>query len=210
MQAHRTALVAEPPLRPMLPDWQARDWLNTPAPLTLASLRGRVVLLHTFQMLCPGCVSHGLPQAERVWRTFPSDRVAVVGLHTVFEHHDAMSAAALRAFVHEYGWSFPIGVDEPGNGGAVPRTMALYGLRGTPTHLLLDSRGRVALHHFGALDDLILGAAIGGLLEEPGASAPIVQCAAHEKATAATDARDCKAGVCDAMDSAARPQGERP
>jgi hypothetical protein len=165
-------LVAEPHARPTPPDWHASDWLNASAQPTLESLRGRVVLLHTFQMLCPGCVSHGLPQAERVWRTFPRDRVAVVGLHTVFEHHAVMTPAALRAFVHEYGWSFPIGVDTPGSGAAVPRTMALYGLRGTPTHLLLDTRGRVALHHFGALDDLVLGAAIGSLMEESDASGP--------------------------------------
>ncbi len=45
-------------------------WLNTPAPITLDGLRGRVVLIEAFQMLCPGCVSHGLPQARRVQETF--------------------------------------------------------------------------------------------------------------------------------------------
>lgn len=40
-------------------------WFNADQPLTLAALRGRVVFLHAFQMLCPGCVSHGTPQAQR-------------------------------------------------------------------------------------------------------------------------------------------------
>ena len=69
---------------PVLPEWQVSTWLNTPRPLTLQGLRGKVVLLHTFQMLCPGCVTYGLPQAQRVRRAFPESEVAVVGLHTVF------------------------------------------------------------------------------------------------------------------------------
>jgi hypothetical protein len=45
------------------PEWSISSWINTPAPISLASLRGRVVVVHAFQMLCPGCVSHGIPQA---------------------------------------------------------------------------------------------------------------------------------------------------
>jgi hypothetical protein len=81
------------------PALQIERWLNTEQPITLESLRGKVVVLEAFQMLCPGCVSHGLPQAMRVRATFPSGRVAVVGLHTVFEHHEAMTAVASGARV---------------------------------------------------------------------------------------------------------------
>lgn len=41
------------------PEWDAVGWFNS-GPLTLADLRGRVVVLEAFQMLCPGCVAHGL------------------------------------------------------------------------------------------------------------------------------------------------------
>jgi len=54
----------------LLPEWDVSNWLNTPTPITLKSLRGRVVLLHAFQMLCPSCVAYGLPQAQRVWLGF--------------------------------------------------------------------------------------------------------------------------------------------
>jgi hypothetical protein len=37
--------------------------LNTDGALQLADLRGKVVVLHAFQMLCPACVHHGLPLA---------------------------------------------------------------------------------------------------------------------------------------------------
>jgi hypothetical protein len=149
---------------PLLPEWQVSTWLNTESPLTLEALRGRVVLVHAFQMLCPGCVGHGLPQTERVRRTFAASELAVVGLHTVFEHHDVMTVPALRAFVHEYRWSFPIGVDMPDGNGGLPLTMTRYGLRGTPTCIVLDHDGRVCLHHFGQIDDLALGALLGRLI----------------------------------------------
>src|SRR5690606_20270412 len=38
------------------PELQVSRWFNTPAPLSLAALRGRVVVVEAFQMLCPGCV----------------------------------------------------------------------------------------------------------------------------------------------------------
>ncbi|MFG6467700.1 peroxiredoxin family protein [Roseateles sp. BYS87W] len=168
----------DPAHRAPLPEWDVDGWLNTRQPLTLAALRGRVVLLHAFQMLCPGCVSQGLPQAERVRQAFPVAELAVVGLHTVFEHHAAMSPDALRAFVHEYRWSFPIGVDRPDGRGGPSRTMTRYGLRGTPSCVVLDRQGRVCLQHFGALDDLLLGAVLGQLIAEPAPGTAAVTAAA--------------------------------
>ncbi len=92
--------------------WAVSQWFNTDQPITLPDLSGKVVVLHTFQMLCRGCVLHGTPQAQKVSKLFPGDRVAVIGLHTVFEHHDAMSPVSLKAFIHENRLDFPIGVDE--------------------------------------------------------------------------------------------------
>jgi hypothetical protein len=136
-------------------------------PLSLAALRGRVVALHAFQMLCPGCVQHGLPQAQRIHAMFEPDGVAVVGLHTVFEHHEAMTPVSLRAFLHEYRIAFPVGVDAPGTEGGVPQTMQAYGLRGTPSLLLIDRAGRLRRHSFGVEEDMAVGAAIAMLVAEP-------------------------------------------
>lgn len=151
------------------PPLQVSGWFNVEAPVSLESLRGRVVLLHAFQMLCPGCLSHGLPQARRVHELFPAEQVAVIGLHTVFEHHAVMGPDALEVFIEEYGWPFPIGVDARAeDGGAIPLTMRALNLRGTPSLVLLDRQGRIRFEHFGALDDLALGAVIGQLLDAPG------------------------------------------
>lgn len=153
------------------PPWQVSQWFNAPGPVGLDSLRGRVVVLEAFQMLCPGCVSHGLPQAMRVRDAFPEDRVAVVGLHTVFEHHAAMTPVALEAFLHEYRIAFPVGVDEAGDG-PIPRTMQAYAMQGTPTLVLIDANGMRRGQHFGQISDLALGARIATLLVEGGETAP--------------------------------------
>ena len=50
------------------PPLEAARWFNTVEPLTLDLLRGRIVVIEAFQMLCPGCVSHGLPQARGACR----------------------------------------------------------------------------------------------------------------------------------------------
>lgn len=154
---------------PMAPEWRTTRWFNTDQALTLAALRGKVVLLHAFQMLCPGCVAHAIPQAQRVAAAFAGAPVAVVGLHTVFEHHAVMGPGALRVFLHEYRVRFPVGVDAPGaDGDPLPRTMRAYAMQGTPTTVLIDAQGRLRWQLFGACDDLALGAELGALLAEHG------------------------------------------
>lgn len=150
----------------LAPALQVSHWLNTREAISLEDLRGRVVVLHTFQMLCPGCVAQGIPQVKRIQAAFPGQELIVIGLHTVFEHHAVMNAQALQVFAHEYGLSFPIGIDQPPERGPIPLTMQAYALRGTPSLVILDREGRIRLNHFGHLDDLRLGALLGRLLEE--------------------------------------------
>jgi hypothetical protein len=149
------------------PEWIVGEWIHSPA-LTLAGLRGHVVVVHAFQMLCPACVQHGWPQAQRVRAAFSTDDVAVIGLHTVFEHHAAMAPTALRAFLHEYRIGVPVGVDAASDDARdpIPQTMRAWGLQGTPSLLLFDRRGRLRRHGFGVEDDIALGAAIAALVVE--------------------------------------------
>lgn len=152
---------------PLAPELSVTRWFNTPAAITLASLRGRVVMLHAFQMLCPGCVSHGTPQAQRAHQLFRDTDLAVIGLHTVFEHHAAMTPVSLEAFIHEYRLTFPIGADSPGVDDPIPVTMRRYEMRGTPTCILIGRDGAIRHHGFGQEDDMAIGAIVGTLLAEP-------------------------------------------
>jgi hypothetical protein len=153
-------------MNPIAPEWSVSQWFNAAAPITLGGLRGRVVMLHAFQMLCPGCVAHGMPQAQRAHQLFRHGDFSVIGLHTVFEHHAAMTPVSLEAFIHEYRLTFPIGVDEASSDSPLPRTMRRYDMRGTPTTILIGRDGTMRHHGFGQEDDLALGAIIGALLAE--------------------------------------------
>ena len=145
-----------------------QKWLNVDEPLSLEQLRGKVVTIFAFQMLCPACIERSIPQAQRVYQTFSSEDVAVLGLHTVFEHHAAMEEVSLKAFLHEYRVSFPVGIDLPSviENNPVPQTMRTYRNQGTPTLLLIDRQGYLRKQKFGHEQDLVLGAEIMALLRE--------------------------------------------
>jgi thiol-disulfide isomerase/thioredoxin len=152
------------------PELEIASWLNVAgeAP-SLKSLRGKVVLVTAFQMLCDGSLKHALPQLARVAKSTLPGQVAVLGLHTVFERHGDMTPKKLKAFVEKQGYTFPIGIDAPGDGG-MPKTMAAYEIQGTPTILLFDRQGRLRRHYLGQVDDIRLGAEIMALaIEAPNA-----------------------------------------
>jgi hypothetical protein len=173
------------------PPLQVAQWFHAGTGLALDALRGRVVALHAFQMLCPGCVGHALPQAQTLQRLFAGAGLVIIGLHSVFEHHAAMRPEALAAFLHEYRIDFPVAVDAPVAGSPLPATLQRYGLRGTPSLVLIDRAGRRRLQHFGRMEDIALGAAVGALLAEHGAGA-----AAAQDPAAAAGAAGCSAEAC--------------
>jgi len=148
------------------PELLVQTWFNTDRPLLLSGLRGRVVVLAAFQVLCPNSIGGGIPQAQRIYETFEPKDVAVIGLHATFEHHDAFSPAVLKAFIHEYRLKFPIALDQPSPTSPIPHTMERYKMRGTPSLVLIDRHGLVRKHSFGAVDDLRIGAEIGALTQE--------------------------------------------
>lgn len=156
--------------RQAAPELQVSRWFNSPTPVTLAGLRGRPVLLHTFQMLCPGCVAHAIPQARKVASMLQRTDLAVIGLHTVFEHHAAMTPVSLEAFLHEYGITFPVGVDMAGEASPIPLTMQAYRFQGTPSTVLIDRDGDIAYQGFGQEDDIAMGLRLGMLLSQAGAA----------------------------------------
>lgn len=173
----------------LAPEWKTSHWFNTPRPLSLQALRGKAIALYAFQMLCPGCVSHALPQAKRLRETFPGSELAIIGLHTVFEHHEANSPATLEAFLHEYRINFPIGIDALSAGGGIPQTMQAYAMHGTPTLILIDAKGRLHRQFFGHVPDLRLGSEIANLLQrDTMETLPLVE---HDHGAACMNSEGC-------------------
>ncbi|ANE03551.1 peroxiredoxin family protein [Corynebacterium crudilactis] len=143
-----------------------QEWVNHEG-LSTEDLRGKVVLVEVFQMLCPGCVNHGVPQAQKIHRMIDQSQVQVIGLHSVFEHHDVMTPEALKVFISEFGIKFPVAIDQPREGQRIPSTMKKYRLEGTPSIILADRKGRIRQVQFGQVDDFVLGLLLGSLLSEP-------------------------------------------
>ena len=148
-----------------LPEWETTRWLNTPEGLTLAGLRGRVVAIYAFQVLCQDCCELALPQARRLSAAFPAADLVVVALHTVFEMHTRMSEQVLAHFLEQSCYAFPVGIDAPGPLW-MPKTMERYGLQGTPSLILVDRKGRRRLRKLGHVEDAELWPQIVSLLRE--------------------------------------------
>lgn len=146
-----------------LKDIEVTNWLNTEGDYELSP--GKVVAIHAFQMLCPGCLLHGIPQSQRLHASFDEEHISVIGLHTVFEHHEAMAEVSLKAFLQEFRVQFPVGIDAP-SGKSIPKTMQKFQLQGTPSWLIFDRKGELKLNVFGQIDDLLLGAEVARLVLE--------------------------------------------
>lgn len=152
------------------PELAVSRWFNSLAAVTLASLKGRPVYMHSFQLLCPGCVAHSIPQVKRIERIFSNSDLQVIGIHTVFEHHAAMMPVTLEAFLHEYRISHPVGVDQADGASDIPITMRRYGFRGTPSSVLIGRDGSIIHQNFGVEDDIAVGAHIALALSATGHS----------------------------------------
>ena len=109
--------------------------------LSLADLRGEVVLVNVWATWCPPCRAE-MPSLERLYR-----QLGPRGLRVVAVSVDNRAAAdAVVAFVEEYGISFTILHDPDDRVGAVFRNI------GVPETYLVDREGRLVRRWRGAVD----------------------------------------------------------
>jgi cytochrome c biogenesis protein CcdA/thiol-disulfide isomerase/thioredoxin len=121
-------------------------WLNTPGgePVSLASLRGKVVLIDFWTYSCINC-QRSIPHVEAWSKNYASAGLQVIGVHTpefVFERDPANVAAATRSM----GITYPVALD---NGYA---TFDNYRNQYWPAEYLIDAQGNVRHIAFGEGD----------------------------------------------------------
>ncbi len=90
------AEIGKPAPEPVIEKWMQGE------PRSLAQLRGKVVLIEVFQVNCPGCFVHALPEAVRLHQLYHRDGLEVIGLATAFEDFDKNTEANLRLLL-EHG-----------------------------------------------------------------------------------------------------------
>jgi cytochrome c biogenesis protein CcdA/thiol-disulfide isomerase/thioredoxin len=150
----------------LAPDFvQISHWLNTgDRPLSLARLRGKVVLVDFWTYSCINCL-RTLPYLEAWDRTYRSKGLVIVGVHTpefAFEHELSNVQGATRRL----GVRYAVAIDNDYG------TWNAYGNRYWPAEYLIDASGHVREAKFGEGGYSETEEAIRGLLAERDASLP--------------------------------------
>ncbi|MED5620434.1 cytochrome c biogenesis protein DipZ [Ideonella sp. BN130291] len=133
-------------------------WFNS-APLTVAGLRGKVVLVDFWTFGCVNCV-RTLPALKEWHERYGEQGLVVVGVHTP-EFGFERSAANLQAAINRHGIRYPVAQD---NG---YRTWNAWANRYWPAQYLIDRQGRIVLRHFGEGDEAAIEQAIARELARP-------------------------------------------
>ena len=129
------------------------DWLNTDGPLTLADLRGKVVLLDFWTYGCINCI-HIIPDLHKLEEKW-ADELVVIGVHSAkFENEG--DTDNIRNIILRYELEHPVVNDNQF------QIWNQYGARAWPTLVLIDPEGKVLGYHSGEgiyepFDEVIAG-----------------------------------------------------
>jgi thiol-disulfide isomerase/thioredoxin len=135
----------------------AGGWINTAEPLSIAALRGKIVLLDFWTFCCINCL-HIIEELRPLEERYPNDLV-IVGVHSPKfpEEHD--HEAVVRA-VARHRITHPV-LDDPDM-----ITWSRYAVRAWPTLVLVDSEGIVRGTVSGEGYGPALLQAVGQLIDE--------------------------------------------
>jgi len=117
---------------PEFPD--GLEWINAGAPVTLDSLKGKVVLLDFWTYGCINCI-HIIPDLERLEAEYP-DELVVIGVHSA-KFANESDTNQLREIVQRYGLEHPVVND---NNFAIWNA---WGANAWPTIALIDPASKV-------------------------------------------------------------------
>jgi cytochrome c biogenesis protein CcdA/thiol-disulfide isomerase/thioredoxin len=123
-----------------------QQWFNTPGgrPLTMASLRGKVVLIDFWTYTCINCI-RTLPYLKALDARYRKDGLVIVGVHTP-EFPFERDAGNVRSAIAQNGLRYPVVQDNRN------ATWDAYGNQYWPAEYFVDARGRVRYTHFGEGD----------------------------------------------------------
>jgi thiol-disulfide isomerase/thioredoxin len=135
----------------------ATTWLNS-APLSLAALRGKVVLVDFWTYSCINCI-RTVPYVRAWSQKYRDLGLTVVGVHTP-EFRFEEDLTNVNAAVGRFHIDFPVAVDSR------HQIWRAWGNRYWPALYLVDANGKVRYHQFGEGDYDKMERAIQSLLAE--------------------------------------------
>ncbi|HEY7349649.1 MAG TPA: thioredoxin-like domain-containing protein [Ktedonobacterales bacterium] len=125
------ATVEREPVR--APELSGAAWFNTDHPLTLADLKGKLVLLDFWTYCCINCM-HILPDLKYLEEKYAHEPLVVIGVHSA-KFENEKDTDNIRNAILRYGISHPVVVD------VNHRLWNAYAVRGWPTVVLVDPAG---------------------------------------------------------------------
>ena len=127
------------------PEWKGLEWIQG-GPLTLAGLRGKVVLIRFWAMGCSLCATTA-PELQDLSERYRDRGLVVIGIHhpKLADSHDRKRAAQVA---RELGMKFPIAHDEDW------KSVRAYGVgthfqNATSVTILIDRDGVIRFVHDG-------------------------------------------------------------
>ncbi len=129
---------AEPAVRPDLSG--ATAWINSP-PLTLESLRGKVVLVDFWTYSCINCL-RTLPYIKAWNEKYKDSGLVIIGVHTP-EFPFEKDETNVRKAVKDLGLVYPVPMD---NDYKIWRS---FNNEYWPADYFIDATGKIRFHHFG-------------------------------------------------------------
>jgi cytochrome c biogenesis protein CcdA/thiol-disulfide isomerase/thioredoxin len=119
------------------------EWINS-RPLTMAGLRGKVVLLDFWTYSCINCL-RTLPHIRAWYEEYRGDGLVIVGVHTP-EFAFEREADNVRRAVRDQRIEYPVALDNEYG------TWQAFQNRYWPAKYFVDRRGRLRYVHFGEGD----------------------------------------------------------
>jgi thiol-disulfide isomerase/thioredoxin len=139
---------------------QIAGYINTPnnAPITLASLKGKVVLVDFWTYSCINCI-RTLPHLNDWYQRYADKGLVIVGVHSP-EFEFEKNYDNVKAAVQKFGIKYPVILDSDHG------TWNAYGNQYWPRDYLVDSQGYIRHDHIGEGDYDATESAIQALLAE--------------------------------------------
>jgi thiol-disulfide isomerase/thioredoxin len=134
-----------------------RGWLNTDKPLSIAGLRGKVVLLDFWTYGCVNCM-HVIPDLKRLEAKY-ANQLVVIGVHSA-KFENEKETENIRRIVLRYELEHPVVND------ADFSIWQAYAVRAWPTQVLIDPAGYVVGKVEGEGNYAELDKEIGGLVAD--------------------------------------------
>ncbi|MCI0694826.1 tetratricopeptide repeat protein [candidate division KSB1 bacterium] len=141
----------------MAPALAVQEWILG-KPATLDNLKGKVVLLDIFQIICPGC-HRAHPEIARMQKRYANRGFEVLGLAVAFEYESVQTPRHIRDYVTRKEYPYPVAIDK-----GLTETFRRYRSRGTPFTVLIDRKGRIRYLDFFRLNQV--EATVQQLLDE--------------------------------------------